>query len=211
MIVALENASSDPSVALAAPDGTVLATDGWSVARRQGSDLLPRLLALLSREGRELPQTTAVAVGSGPGSFTGLRVAMSVAKGLAVALDVPVIAVPSLASWLVAEPEVDAALARAGAREAFLLLRGEEAPRIVPAAELRAMLRGRPVVAPSELADAAGLVSAVPPWRAAAAIAEIAAARLAVHPQGDDLERLEPAYLRRPGRIGPSPEVATWP
>lgn len=211
MIIALESASSDPSIALAAPDGTAIAVDGWSSDGRQGSDLLPRLLRLLAREGRELREATAVAVGIGPGSFTGLRVAMSLAKGLAMALAIPVSSAPSLVAWLAAEPAAGAAVARAGAREVFLLERGEAEPRIVSAADVRTIVQGRRIVAPSELAEAFELAAAIRPHRAAAAVAAIAAARLAVEPGGDDLERLEPAYLRAPRGIGPSPEVAAWP
>ena len=211
MMIALESASSDPSVALAAPDGTTIAIDGWSSAGRQGSDLLPRLLALLAREGRELRGATAVAVGIGPGSFTGLRVAMSLAKGLAMALAIPVSGVPSLEAWLVAEPAADAAVARAGAREAFLLERGVAQPRIVSSAELGARVEGRRLVAPSELAESFQLDQAIPPHRAAAAIASMALARLAADPAGDDPALLEPAYLRAPRGIRPSAEAAPWP
>jgi len=211
MIIALESASSDPSIALAAPDGTAIASDGWSAAGRQGSELLPRLLLLLAGEGRELHGATAIAVGIGPGSFTGLRVAMSLAKGLAMALAIPVSGVPSLEAWLVGEPGTDAAVARAGARDAFVLVRGDADPRVVSTVELSAVVAGRRVVAPTEVAEAFQLVDAVPPHRAAAAVAATAAARLAIAPAGDDLERLEPAYLRAARGIGPPGEVASWP
>lgn len=212
MIIALEFASSDPSLALASPDGAALAVDGWAGEGRQASDLLPHLLALLARAGRELRETTALAVGIGPGSFTGLRVSMSLAKGLALALGVPLSGVPSLAAWLVAEPEAEAAVSRAGAQETFVLLRGEREPRIVASAELAAMLGGSALVAPSELASAFGLVGARSPSRAAAAIASMAVARLTEDPGGDELERLEPWYLRAPRGIGPaSAEVSRWP
>jgi tRNA threonylcarbamoyladenosine biosynthesis protein TsaB len=211
MIVALENASSDPSIALAAPDGTLLAIDGWSGGVRQGSDLLPRLLSLLEREGRELHQTTALAVGIGPGSFTGLRVALSLAKGLALALGVPVVGVPSLVAWLAAEPTVAAATSRAGARDGFRLVRGEADPRIVPIGELRTVVAARLVVAPAELAAAASLDNSILPDRAAAAVAEAAVVRLAAEPMGDDPERLEPSYLRAAPGAGQVAEAVAWP
>jgi tRNA threonylcarbamoyl adenosine modification protein YeaZ len=207
MIIALENASSDPSIALAARDGSPFAVEGWSSGERQGSDLLPRLLGLLAREGRELRDATAVAVGVGPGSFTGLRVALSLAKGLAMSLAIPVSGVPSLAAWLAAEPAAHVAVSRAGAREAFMLVRGEAEPRIVPGADLATLLGGRRAVAPSEVAGAFGLADTIPPHRAAAAVATAAAARLAVQPAGDEIERLEPNYLRPPRVTGPSAQV----
>ena len=212
MIISLECASSDPSLALALPDGTVFATDGWTGEGRQASELMPHLLVLLARSGRELREATALAVGIGPGSFTGLRVSMSLAKGMALALGVPLCGIPSLAAWLVAEPGAAAAVARAGAQDAFLLLRGESEPKIVVGAELPAMFAGSPVVAPSEMASAFGLAGVRPPYRGASAVATMAAQRLRDDPGGDDLEQLEPWYVRAPRGIGPgSGEVARWP
>jgi tRNA threonylcarbamoyl adenosine modification protein YeaZ len=212
MIIALESASSDPSLALASPDGSAFAIDGWAGDGRQASELLPHLLALLARAGRGLREATALAVGIGPGSFTGLRVSMSLAKGIALALGVPLSGVPSLAAWLAAEPAASAAVTRAGAQDAFLLVRGEAEPRVVAGAELPALLAGSIVVAPSELASAFGLGSARSPQSAAAAVAALAAARLTADPRGDELDQLEPWYLRAPRITRPaSGEVARWP
>ena len=212
MIIAIESASSDPSLALAAPDGAAFAVDGWVGEGRQASDLLPHLLALLAGSERELHDATALAVGIGPGSFTGLRVSMSLAKGIAYALGVPICGVPSLTAWLLAEPEAVAAVARAGAQETYVLPRGEAEPQIVASGELPALLGSALVVAPSELASAFGLENARSPSTAAAAIASLAAKRLAELPAGDDLELLEPAYLRAPRGVRPTTaEVRPWP
>ncbi len=201
MIVAIESASTDLSLAIAGPDGTIVAHAGWTAGRRQGSELLPRLLALLDTAGRAITDVTSVAVGIGPGSFTGLRVGMSIGKGVALGLGVPIVAVPSLEAWLAAEPGAAGAVARAGARDAYLLERGASAPVLVE----RDQVSGRDavVIAPHELAVAFGLERSVPPLQAAMAIATIAAARLAADPAGDDLRTLEPAYLRAPRGIGP--------
>jgi tRNA threonylcarbamoyl adenosine modification protein YeaZ len=212
MIIAIESASSDPSLALASPDGAVFAADSWAGEGRQASELLPHLLVLLSRAGRELRDATGVGIGVGPGSFTGLRVSMSLAKGMALALGVPLCGVPSLAAWLVAEPGAAAAVTRAGAQEAFVLVRGQPEPRIVPGAELPALLAGLAVVTSSELASAFGLNDVRRPAGAAAAVASLAAARLAENPRGDEIERLEPSYLRLPRGIAPAPaEASQWP
>jgi tRNA threonylcarbamoyladenosine biosynthesis protein TsaB len=211
MIVAIESASSDPSLALATPDGSVFAGDGWAGEGRQASELLPRLLVLLARAGRDLRDATGLAIGVGPGSFTGLRVSMSLAKGIALALRVPVVGVPSLAAWLEAEPRAVAAIARAGAQDAYLLARGEVEPRIVAGPDLEATLGSSLVAASSEMALAFGLAGALPPREAASAVARQAAGRLERDPRGDDLAGLEPWYLRAP-RGAPSAEaVSRWP
>lgn len=201
MIIAIESASTDLSLALADPDGRVLALTGWSAGRRQGGELLPRLLALLEANDRRITDAGAVAVGTGPGSFTGLRVGMSVAKGVCAGLGLPIVGVPSLVAWLDAEPGRPAALVRAGAREAFLLERGNDAPQLVERDAITS--KGLPLVAPAELAEAFGLSDTQPPHRAAGALVARAVARLTEDPGGDDLRRLEPIYLRAPRGIGP--------
>ena len=208
MIIAIDAASTDLSVALAEPDGSLLAQDDWSSPQRQSAELLPRLLALLAAAGRPLTSTTAVAVGTGPGSFTGLRVAMAVGKGLAAGLARPLVGIPSLHAWLDADPAAAAAVARAGARDAYVLERGAEGPRIVDRDELGSL--ARPLVASAELAAAFGLEGAHAP-RAAGAIARRAALRLAAEPAGDDLATLEPIYLRAPrGVPEESGERVAW-
>jgi tRNA threonylcarbamoyladenosine biosynthesis protein TsaB len=211
MIIAIESASSDPSLALASGDGSAFAADGWAGEGRQASELLPRLLVLLTRAGRDLREATALAVGVGPGSFTGLRVSMSLAKGMALALRVPLVGIPSLAAWLEAEPRAAAAIARAGAQDAYLLTRDAAEPRIVAAADLRGLLGGSMAAAPSELALAFGLSGTHPPHEAAGAVARLAAARLSLERGGDDLERLEPWYLRAPRGVATAETVSGWP
>ena len=200
MILAIDSASTDLSVAVADPDGSPLVVDGWSVAQRQAHELLPRLLEALQRAGSGLHDVTGIGVGTGPGSFTGLRVGMSVAKGLAFALDRPMVGVPSLVAWLASEPDALGAASRAGAREAYLLVRGEPEPRVVDRDQLAATERN--LVAPGELAEAFELEASVQPLRAAAAVAAAASAQLRSNPGGDDLDRLEPVYVRAPRGIG---------
>jgi tRNA threonylcarbamoyladenosine biosynthesis protein TsaB len=196
VIVGIEGASTELSVALRRPDGSIV-DDAWTGGRRQSAELMPRLLALLGGERAAPANIDGVAVGTGPGSFTGLRVAMAVAKGLAIAIGCPIAGVPSLAAWLEADPGADAALARAGAREAYVLVRGEDHPRVVDRDELEGLRSGRRIAAPAELAEAFGLGSASAPTGAARAILELAAERLLAG-AGDDLRRLEPIYLRAP-------------
>ena len=211
MIIAIESASTDPSLALLEADGAELATDGWSGGHGQGRELMPRLLALLAADRRSLSDATAVAVGLGPGSFTGLRVGMALAKGLAAARELPIVGVPSLEAWLAADPEARAALARAGAHDAFVLLRGETEPALVSRDALPAAAHRDPVVAPGELAAAFGLAGARPPLRAALAVGRSAAETLRSGRGGDDLRSLEPRYLRLPRGVEQAPsEGIRW-
>ena len=70
-----------------------------SALRRQGAhsaELIPKIHHTLEEGGVELDELTGLVVGSGPGSFTGVRVAAATAKGLARALDIRLWAVSSL-------------------------------------------------------------------------------------------------------------------
>lgn len=210
MIIAIESASTDLSVALADPSG-IAGETSWTSARRQSAELLPRLLELLEQHGRALEGVSAVAVGTGPGSFTGLRVAMALAKGIALARRVPIVGVPSLEAWLASEPDAEAAVTRAGARDAYLLSRDDDAARIADRDDFGRLLGGRRAVASSELAETFGLEATTAPSHAAAAIARMAQDRLALTPEGDDLSRLEPVYLRAPrGVPDGKPGAVTW-
>jgi len=213
VIVALESASSEPSLAITGAGGELIGLDSTVAGEGRASQLAPRLQALLDGSGLELRDVSALAVGIGPGSFTGLRVAMSLAKGLAFALGRPLVGVPSLDAWLAAEPRAAAALVRAGAHEAWLRRRADREVQLVRLEGAAAALYG-PVVIDADTAAAAGVPlpeTGIPPARAAAGVALLAVARLAVEPGGDDLARLEPAYLRRPRGIpGADEPVLPW-
>lgn len=75
-------------------------TQQWQLASAGGAkastELIPSILGLMQQAGLTLQTLDAVCFGSGPGSFTGLRTACSVAQGLAFGAGVPVLAVDSL-------------------------------------------------------------------------------------------------------------------
>lgn len=68
------------------------------IARGHAEIIMDRIGALLLRNGLAYKDLERVATTTGPGSFTGLRIGLSVARGLGLALGIPVIGVPTLAA-----------------------------------------------------------------------------------------------------------------
>jgi len=88
LILALDTSTSTASLALF--DGTtVLSETTWLAGREHSTRLLLEVDVALERVGRRIEELTGMAVARGPGSFTGVRVAVSVAKGLAGAMGIP--------------------------------------------------------------------------------------------------------------------------
>jgi tRNA threonylcarbamoyladenosine biosynthesis protein TsaB len=95
LILAIDTATSQVGVAIgdaASVRGEVRLAGG----RRHAEQLAPAIETLCAWTGVELAQLSAVAVGVGPGLFTGLRVGVTTAKTLSQALRIPIVAVPSL-------------------------------------------------------------------------------------------------------------------
>jgi tRNA threonylcarbamoyladenosine biosynthesis protein TsaB len=87
MILALDTATTTASLALYNPiEKTVLAEQTWQARRRQTEDLLPVLQQMMDRLALAPTAIHTVAVTTGPGSFTGVRIGISVAKGIALGL-----------------------------------------------------------------------------------------------------------------------------
>src|SRR5699024_11636719 len=64
----------------------------------QTEQILPMVEQLLAEHGVAASSLTGIAVGQGPGAFTGVRIAISVAQGIAYGLNVPVVPISSLAA-----------------------------------------------------------------------------------------------------------------
>ena len=87
---------SGPACSLALGNGQSLVEEFTDEAGRHAGKLLPMYRRTLERSAFGLADIETIAVASGPGSFTGLRIAFSFAQGLAFALSVPLIRVSSL-------------------------------------------------------------------------------------------------------------------
>jgi tRNA threonylcarbamoyladenosine biosynthesis protein TsaB len=95
MILAIDTATQYASLALYNSDG-VYAEEAWYSGRNHTIELMPRVARMLKLAGLPVVDLTALAVSLGPGSFTGLRIGLAVAKGMALPHKLPVIGVPTL-------------------------------------------------------------------------------------------------------------------
>jgi tRNA threonylcarbamoyladenosine biosynthesis protein TsaB len=107
-LLAIETATESCSAALLA--GGRLIERSELAPRRHAELLLPMCEALLAEAGLRRADLDAVAVGRGPGAFTGVRLAISAAQGIALALDIPVVTVSSLAALAMQAPDNGAAI-----------------------------------------------------------------------------------------------------
>lgn len=216
--LAMDTSSDYAGLALSRQGG-VLAEMTWKTGQNHTTDLLPALVSLLERARTSLDSVDGIAVALGPGSFNGLRVGISTAKGLAFALGVPLVGVSTL--------EVEAfpfacyglpvcAVHDAGRGEiATALFQSRdgnwqelEAPHITTLEGLIAEV-SQPTVFCGELTSAMisdlesrlGTLACVPSpaaaLRRAGLLAELGWQRLSAK-RFDDPTTLEPIYLRRP-------------
>ncbi len=95
MILAIDTATQYASLALYHQDG-LLVEETWFSGRNHTVELMPRLARALKLANLKVADLTALAVSLGPGSFTGVRIGLSAAKGLALPHKLPVIGVSTL-------------------------------------------------------------------------------------------------------------------
>lgn len=95
-ILCIETSTDICSVCLSV-DGKVQVLNEFKEFRHS-SQLLPLILSVLDKSSIDKTQLDAICISKGPGSYTGLRVGASTAKGLSFALDIPLIAIDTLTS-----------------------------------------------------------------------------------------------------------------
>ena len=214
-LLAIDTSTALAVVALGGSDGRLDGADGWAAGYRHGEDLLPRLRALLATRGVALADLGGVIVGTGPGAFTGLRVGIATAKGIAHALRLPIAGVPSGAALLAAAADAGIAnpvlLLPAGPNDT-VLVRGDRAPERLPGGTAPALESGETLVA-VDLDGRAPADALARGERArdgfAAALVRIGAERLNAG-EADDLARLVPEYVTLPRGVAATSGEVAW-
>jgi tRNA threonylcarbamoyladenosine biosynthesis protein TsaB len=219
----------DTSAALAGvglfEDGELMGEVTWRTNQNHSRELMPAVEWLLQARGMAKSDLGAVFVCLGPGSYAGLRVGLSTAKGLALGLELPLVGIGRLAAD--AEPlalengPLVYAVQAAGRAElawaAYQRQKGELREAMGPLLSQESVIEGRITsgsIACGDLSPAlkASLVSkgvmiAASQTGRISAIGRLGAARVAKS-DTDNLDSLVPMYLREPA-IGPQPPVPT--
>ncbi len=224
LLLALDTATPTTTVALA-DDGFVLAHDSVLDGRRHAEVLAPMIAAVLSRARIDATQLTHIAVGVGPGPFTGLRVGLVTALALGDALSLPVLGVVTL-DVIAAQVSSDAldpgsvpllAITDARRHEVYWARyengRRTSGPSVGRPAEVaagnpqcRAAGEGAQRYAPDF--ESSGCVVVPPDYPSAATLAVLAAGKLRV---GDLFEPVVPLYLRQPDATVPGERKRVTP
>ncbi len=156
-ILILETSTERGLVALA-EDDNLLFMEELPFGMRSSNFLMSAIQKSFSETGLSAAHLHAIAVGVGPGLFTGMRVAASMAKGLALARSLPLISLSSLSGFISLEEGKFAAVIDARMGGAYLLLQEKKGEQIlerapamlVPQKELLQKLEGcTAIVGPS--------------------------------------------------------------
>ena len=203
LVLALDCAISGLGVAVAR-DGTCLASLREE-GRDQAARLLPAVASVLHDAGVGRSELSLIAVTIGPGSFTGVRVGLAAARGLAVGLGVPLAGLSTtsvLMAQVVAPDRLVAAAIDSRLGDWFCAIGAEAAPFAATATDLADRLRARAcvVVGPDVAPLVAQLIAAGVDARAEVAFVDpFAVARLGLAPGIDAWrERNESEGLPRP-------------
>jgi len=214
LLLALETSTRTASAALLRGE-ELIAEETGRPDRGAAESLLPAVDSVLRKGGVDVSQLDALAVSIGPGSFTGLRVGLATAKGLAFGSARPVVPVPTLAALACTAPRSDLPVvplldARRGEVYAGVFDLTEDLPRATVAesvytpAELIAHLPGRCVLVGEGVALCGAEICAALGPRVLAVVSDPAArhvgrlgARMLVRGESVAPEAAVPRYVRR--------------
>jgi tRNA threonylcarbamoyladenosine biosynthesis protein TsaB len=110
MLLAIDTSTRQVGVAVYS-GSTVLAESTWISQDYHTAELAPAIQHILQRANLQAGSLKVLAVATGPGSFTGLRIGMALAKGIALANHLPLIGVPSLDIVAYGQPLLDIPMA----------------------------------------------------------------------------------------------------
>jgi tRNA threonylcarbamoyladenosine biosynthesis protein TsaB len=218
MLLVIDTATRRSVIAVGDGSG-VRGSSEREVGHRHGSHLLEQLDEALARSGAHRGAIGAIAVGTGPGSFTGLRVGLATAKTLAYARRLPLVGIPSTdalrlaaAGALPGDGGVAVALP-AGAHDHYLALPDARPALLAPGALAGAVPARLSVAAvdlgPEILGEAAATLGRAALDGLAAALLSLAAARLASGPP-DDPATLVPTYVALPRGVTAAAAETRW-
>ncbi len=120
-ILAIDTATTRVVIATGSLDGVADGVSTWEAGYRHGETLLPSIGRFLGEQNIRRSRLAGIVVGTGPGAFTGLRVGLATAKGMAHGLGIPLVGVST----------GEALLAASGVARAVLLLPAGPSDRIV--------------------------------------------------------------------------------
>ena len=210
--------TATPAVTVALHDGdTVVAESTVVDARRHGELVAPGIARVLTETNHVMRDVTDVAVGVGPGPFTGLRVGLVTAQVLAATLGIPVHGVCTLdvLAWDASVDGPFAVATDARRREVYWARFTNRTNRVTEPAVDRPMdvaplVEGLPVLGEGpRLYPTAFPLHAEPSLPTAAALASLAVVR--IRAGGKGLLPPHPLYLRRPDAVEPAARKRVTP
>lgn len=95
MELAIDTSTETAGIALSS-QGEVVVELTWHTGQNHTAEVVPRIVWLLDQAKLNINDINSVIVAKGPGSFNGLRIGMSLAKGLALALNIPLVGISTL-------------------------------------------------------------------------------------------------------------------
>ena len=213
-ILAIDTATTRIVIATGSPSGVADGISTWPAGFRHGETLLPSIGRFLGEQNIRRSRLVGIVVGTGPGAFTGLRVGIATAKGMAHGLGIPLVGVSTGEALLAASGIGQAVLLLpAGPADRLLVRRGER-PVPLPASEEPELRDGETLIA----LDLDGRAPADTLERGEAAyrglgheLIRLGAQRLAgVAAASDELETLVPDYVTLPRGVRTADGSVSW-
>ena len=221
-ILALDTATTRIVVASGSADGRIDGLTTWPAGYRHGETLLPAIGRFLGEQNIRRSRLTGIVVGTGPGAFTGLRVGLATAKGLAHGLGIPIVGVSTGQALIAAARAAQTVIPGQGSGEPVLLLpagpndrilvRHGRPPELLVAGRDPAIREDETLVAIDLDGRAdAGALERGEAARAGlgAALIELGAARLR-RDDADDLAGLVPEYVTLPRGVTAETGEVSW-